>query len=125
MLQTLLEGRLVNLDMPSPAATIALAPTFMRLNHPLCPPKNPCLLALQHAQPDEVTLARSQPSLRLLQTLLEGRLVNLDMTSPAATIALALMFLPKQHKPDTLQSGYHLAVHQLAACCRRCWRGGW
>ena len=27
------------------------------------------------------------------QTLLEGRLLNLDMTSPAATIALALMFL--------------------------------
>ena len=29
----------------------------------------------------------------MLQTLLEGRLLNLDMTSPAATVALALMFL--------------------------------
>ena len=28
-----------------------------------------------------------------MQTLLEGRLLNLDMTSPASTIALALMFL--------------------------------
>ena len=29
----------------------------------------------------------------MLQTLLDGRLLNLDMTSPAATVALALMLL--------------------------------
>ena len=98
-MQVVLEGKLVNLDVTSPAATLVLglmaphttdavgfAPTgriVVALPTPHSPPFRRPLVPPLH--PSNISVA--------MQVVLEGKLVNLDVTSPAATLALGLMFL--------------------------------